>query len=87
MATTLDRLSSKVHEMADHLEGFKVEIIRGVIMMTPVRPFHGETIFQLRDILKPQLPAGWRFITDVASKSPSCALTSRSFPRPKPPRT
>lgn len=67
MATLLDQLSAKVDQLADQLEGYKVEIVRGSIMMSPVRPFHGETIFELWAELKPQLSPQWRLITDVAS--------------------
>lgn len=67
VTTLLDQLSAKVHQLSDQLDGYKVEIVRGSIMMSPVRPVHGETIFELRATLKPQIPSEWRFITDVAS--------------------
>ncbi|WP_236540775.1 Uma2 family endonuclease [Spiractinospora alimapuensis] len=67
MTTLLDQLSAKVHQLADQLDGYKVEIVGGSIMMSPVRPVHGKTIVRLWTELEPQLNPEWALVTDVAS--------------------
>lgn len=61
-----DRLHSQLSRFEDMFPGYRTEIVEGNIMMSPVRPYHNETIWDVRDNLKPQLPADWALISDVA---------------------
>jgi Uma2 family endonuclease len=61
-----DRLHSQLSRFEDMFPGFRMEIVEGAIVMSPVRPYHNETIWGVRDDLKLQLSADWAFISDVA---------------------
>ncbi|MFF3728354.1 Uma2 family endonuclease [Streptomyces erythrochromogenes] len=61
-----DRLHSRLGRYEDMFPGYRTEIVGGAIMTSPVKPHHNETIWDVRDSLKPQLPTGWAFISDVA---------------------
>ncbi|MBZ9597391.1 MULTISPECIES: Uma2 family endonuclease [Streptomyces] len=61
-----DRLHSQLSRFEDMFPGYRTEIVEGAIVMSPVKPHHNETIWDVRDLLKPQLPPGWAFISDVA---------------------
>ncbi|OII61895.1 hypothetical protein BJP40_30105 [Streptomyces sp. CC53] len=62
----IDRLHSQLSRLEDMFPGYRSEIVEGALMMSPVKPHHNETIWEVRDALKPQLPDGWGFISDVA---------------------
>jgi Uma2 family endonuclease len=50
----------------DRTERFKKsEIIGGALVMNSLRPAHGGTMYQLMTQLDRQLPADWRFASDV----------------------
>ncbi len=46
-------------------DGWKAEIIEGEITLSPTRPVHGNTIFQLMSQFLAQLPTGFTAVTDV----------------------
>jgi hypothetical protein len=46
--------------------GYRVEIVEGNIVMSPVRPFNARTIRLLWNQLEPQLSDEWGIISDVA---------------------
>ncbi|ORT59845.1 hypothetical protein BKD26_13015 [Streptomyces sp. CB03238] len=46
--------------------GYRTEIVEGAIVMSPVKPHHNETIWEVRNRLQAQLPSEWWFISDVA---------------------
>ncbi len=59
-----DRLHSQLSRLEDQFPGFRTEIVGGTIMMSPVRPFHGETIFLIQTALR-KLGTEWACISDV----------------------
>ncbi|MFG2298838.1 Uma2 family endonuclease [Streptomyces sp. NPDC048603] len=61
-----ERLHSQLSRFEDMFPGYRVEIVEGAIMMSPVKPHHNETIFEVRNALKAQLSAEWGLISDVA---------------------
>ncbi|MFE2165084.1 Uma2 family endonuclease [Streptomyces sp. NPDC059447] len=61
-----DRLHSQLSRFEDMFPGYRMEIVEGAIMMSPVKPHHNETIFEVRNALKAQLSAEWGLISDVA---------------------
>jgi Uma2 family endonuclease len=60
-----DRLHSQLIRLEDQFPGYRTEIVGGNIMMSPVRPFHGETIFLIQAALR-GLGREWKPISDVA---------------------
>ncbi|MEU6058509.1 Uma2 family endonuclease [Streptomyces sp. NPDC047097] len=60
-----DRLHSQLSRFEDMFPGYRTEIVEGNIMMSPVKPYRQETIWEIRDALKPQLSRDWAFISDV----------------------
>lgn len=62
----LDRLHSQLSRLEDVFSGYKVEIVGGNIVMSPVRPFHGETIRLLWNSLESRLADTWGVVSDVA---------------------
>ncbi|MBO8201561.1 Uma2 family endonuclease [Streptomyces smyrnaeus] len=64
MSSETDRLHSQLSRLEDRFPGYRTEIVGGNIMMSPVRPFHGETIFQIQAALR-QLGGEWRPVSDV----------------------
>ncbi|MFE1312240.1 Uma2 family endonuclease [Streptomyces sp. NPDC058755] len=61
-----DRLHSQLARYEDMFRGYRMEIVEGNIVMSPLRPFHNETIMRLWTQLEPQLSPEWGFISDVA---------------------
>ncbi|MEU3189841.1 Uma2 family endonuclease [Streptomyces sp. NPDC006992] len=61
-----DRLHSQLSRLEDQFPGFRSEIVGGAIVLRPVRPFHGETIRLLENMLVAQLGTEWACISDVA---------------------
>jgi Uma2 family endonuclease len=61
-----DRLHSQLARYEDMFRGYRTEIVEGNIVMSPLRPFHNETIIRLWTQLEPQLGPEWGFISDVA---------------------
>ncbi|MGW2745141.1 Uma2 family endonuclease [Streptomyces sp. NPDC001450] len=61
-----DRLHSQLARYEDMFRGYRMEIVEGNIVMSPLRPFHNETIMRLWTQLEPQLGSEWGFISDVA---------------------
>ncbi|GAA4660455.1 Uma2 family endonuclease [Streptomyces chumphonensis] len=62
----LDRLHSQLSRLEDQFPGYTTEIVEGNIVMSPVRPYHLETIVALWTALKPQLPDGLALMGDVS---------------------
>lgn len=61
-----DRLHSQLARYEDMFRGYRTEIVEGNIVMSPLRPFHNETIVRLWVQLEAQLGQEWAFISDVA---------------------
>jgi len=61
-----DRLHSQLARYEDMFRGYRMEIVEGNIVMSPLRPFHNETIMRLWIQLESQLAEEWAFISDVA---------------------
>jgi Uma2 family endonuclease len=61
-----DRLHSQLARYEDMFRGYRMEIVEGNIVMSPLRPFHNETIMRLWTQLEGQLDPQWGFISDVA---------------------
>lgn len=61
-----DRLHSQLARYEDMFPGYRMEIVEGNIVMSPLRPFHSETIVRLWTELEAQLGREWGFISDVA---------------------
>lgn len=61
-----DRLHSQLARYEDMFRGYRMEIVEGNIVMSPLRPFHNETIMRLWTQLEAQLGPEWGFISDVA---------------------
>ncbi|MCS0602851.1 Uma2 family endonuclease [Streptomyces sp. LP11] len=62
----IDRLHSQLSKLEDMFPGYVTEIVEGSIVMSPLRPFHNETIMRLWAQLEAQLGPEWGFISDVA---------------------
>ncbi|MBW5481244.1 Uma2 family endonuclease [Streptomyces bambusae] len=62
----IERLHSKLSRLEDMFPGYRTELVEGAIVMSPLRPYHNDTVWDVRDSLKGQLPRGWAFISDVA---------------------
>ncbi|MFD7922921.1 Uma2 family endonuclease [Streptomyces sp. NPDC059740] len=62
----LDRLHSQLSRLEGMFPGYRLEIVEGSIMMSPVRPHHAATIRLLWNALEDQVPEGWGFTSDVA---------------------
>jgi len=61
-----DRLHSQLARYEDMFRGYRMEIVEGNIVMSPLKPFHNETIMRLWMQLEAQLDEEWAFISDVA---------------------
>ncbi|MFF4034747.1 Uma2 family endonuclease [Streptomyces sviceus] len=61
-----DRLHSQLARYEDMFRGYRMEIVEGNIVMSPLRPLHNETIVRLWTQLEAQLGQEWGFISDVA---------------------
>ncbi|RCG20866.1 Uma2 family endonuclease [Streptomyces diacarni] len=60
-----DRLHSQLSRLEDQFPGYRMEIVGGNIMMSPVKPFHGRTIRLLENALEAQLGPEWGCMSDV----------------------
>ncbi|MFW5419070.1 Uma2 family endonuclease [Nocardiopsis sp. CNT-189] len=78
MSSVLDRAHFTLRRLGEEIDGYKVEIIRGRIMMSPVRPAHNKTMRLLWNQLDPQVGAEWEFVSDV--KFPFPELDSELCP-------
>ncbi|MGO4458345.1 Uma2 family endonuclease [Streptomyces sp. M-16] len=61
-----DRLHSQLSRFEDMFPGYRMEIVEGAIVMSPLKPHHARTIRQLWNALDAQLSGEWGFISDVA---------------------
>ncbi|MGW1800418.1 Uma2 family endonuclease [Streptomyces sp. NPDC001984] len=61
-----DRLHSQLARYEDMFRGYRMEVVEGNIVMSPLRPFHNETIMRLWTRFEAQLGPEWGFISDVA---------------------
>ncbi|MFJ8012719.1 Uma2 family endonuclease [Streptomyces sp. NPDC096339] len=61
-----DRLHSQLSRFEDMFPGYRMEIVEGAIVMSPLEPHHNETIWELWSALKRQLSGEWGFLSDVA---------------------
>jgi Uma2 family endonuclease len=64
--TELHRVHSQLSRFEDMFPGYRVEIVEGNIVMSPVRPFNARTIRLLWNQLEPQLSDEWGIVSDVA---------------------
>ncbi|MFI2436845.1 Uma2 family endonuclease [Streptomyces sp. NPDC018693] len=62
----IDRLHSQLSRFEDMFPGYRVEIVEGNIMMSPVKPHHAQTIRLVWNALETQVGAEWGFASDVA---------------------
>jgi Uma2 family endonuclease len=62
----LDRLHSQLSRFEDMFPGYRMEIVEGNIMMSPVKPHHAETIRLVWNALRDQVGEEWGFTSDVA---------------------
>jgi Uma2 family endonuclease len=67
MTATLEQAAPVLLELDLPERYKKVEIIGGVVVMSPLRAAHGQTIFQLQTQLARQLPDEFWFVYDVAT--------------------
>lgn len=70
MSAVLDHAHSLLRRFDGEFDGYKVEIIRGDIMMSPVRPVHTKTMVRLWRQLETMVGPEWEFISDVRSPFP-----------------
>ncbi|MFE4260464.1 Uma2 family endonuclease [Streptomyces sp. NPDC056883] len=61
-----DRLHSQLSRFEDMFPGYRMEIVEGNIVMSPLKPHHARTIRLLWNTLEDQIPPEWGFISDVA---------------------
>ncbi|MEU9146283.1 Uma2 family endonuclease [Streptomyces sp. NPDC048349] len=61
-----DRLHSQLSRFEDMFPGYRMEMVEGAIVMSPLKPHHNATIWELWSALKPQLQGEWGFLSDVA---------------------
>jgi Uma2 family endonuclease len=61
-----ERLHSQLTRYEGMFPGYRMEIVEGNIVMSPVRPFHNETIMLVWGQLAAQLDAEWGLMSDVA---------------------
>ncbi|MCF3182829.1 Uma2 family endonuclease [Streptomyces polychromogenes] len=61
-----DRLHSQLSRFEDMFPGYRMEIVEGAIVMSPLKPHHARTIWLLWNTLEAQLSVEWGFISDVA---------------------
>ncbi len=61
-----DRLHSQLSRFEDMFPGYRMEIVEGAIVMSPLKPHHGRTIRLLWNDLEAQLGPDWGFLSDVA---------------------
>ncbi|MFG2999256.1 Uma2 family endonuclease [Streptomyces sp. NPDC048340] len=61
-----DRLHSQLSRFEDMFPGYRMEIVEGAIVMSPLKPHHNATIWALWTALRAQLPDDWGFLSDVA---------------------
>lgn len=61
-----ERLHSQLSRFEDMFPGYRMEIVEGNIVMSPLKPAHNATIWALWTALKPQLSDDWGFLSDVA---------------------
>jgi Uma2 family endonuclease len=64
--TEFRRVHSQLTRFEDMFPGYRIEIVEGNIVMSPVRPFHARTIRELWNQLEAQLSDEWAVISDVA---------------------
>ncbi|MFD9518918.1 Uma2 family endonuclease [Streptomyces sp. NPDC059979] len=62
----IDRLHSQLSRFEDMFPGYRMEIVEGAIVMSPLKPHHGRTIRLLWNDLEAQLGPDWGFLSDVA---------------------
>ncbi|MFB0627869.1 Uma2 family endonuclease [Streptomyces sp. AB3(2024)] len=61
-----DRLHSQLSRFEDMFPGYRMEIVEGAVVMSPLKPHHNATIWALWTTLRSQLPDDWGFLSDVA---------------------
>ena len=63
----LDRLHSQLSRFEDMFPGYRMEIVEGNIMMSPVKPHHAKTIWS--DPISPSSGAARHLLADGEKKS------------------
>ncbi|WP_225835322.1 Uma2 family endonuclease [Streptomyces sp. NK08204] len=66
MTVSDDRLHSQLSRFEDMFPGYRMEIVEGNIMISPVKPHHAQTIRLVWNALEVQVAAEWGFASDVA---------------------
>ncbi|MEU2390662.1 Uma2 family endonuclease [Streptomyces sp. NPDC007369] len=61
-----DRLHSQLSRFEDMFPGYRMEMVEGAIVLSPLKPHHASTIRLLWNTLEAQLSDDWGFISDVA---------------------
>ncbi|MFE9566263.1 Uma2 family endonuclease [Streptomyces sp. NPDC006487] len=61
-----ERLHSQLSRFEDMFPGYRMEIVEGAIVMSPLKPHHARTIRLLWNTLEAQISPEWGFISDVA---------------------
>ncbi|MEV5974254.1 hypothetical protein [Streptomyces sp. NPDC051921] len=61
-----DRLHSQLARFEDMFRGYRMEIVEGNIVMSPLKPHHAQTIRRVWNALEAQLSDEWGFLSDVA---------------------
>ncbi|MFE9478250.1 Uma2 family endonuclease [Streptomyces spororaveus] len=61
-----DRLHSQLSRFEDMFPGYRMEIVEGAVVISPLKPHHARTIRLLWNVLEAQVSADWGFISDVA---------------------
>ncbi|MDA2804871.1 Uma2 family endonuclease [Nocardiopsis suaedae] len=69
MSADLDRARATLRPLGDGVRGYKAEVVRGRIVLSPVRPFHKRTAFSLWGMLERRLGAERRCIGGVGISS------------------
>ncbi|MCC9708981.1 Uma2 family endonuclease [Streptomyces sp. MNU76] len=61
-----DRMHAQLSRLEDMFPGYLTEIVEGSMMLSPVRPFHGQTVLGVWTSLEEQLAPDWALVSDVA---------------------
>ncbi|MGW2257972.1 Uma2 family endonuclease [Streptomyces sp. NPDC001780] len=61
-----ERLHSQLSRFEDMFPGYRTEIVEGNIVMSPVKPHHGQTIRRVWNALEDQVADEWGITSDVA---------------------
>lgn len=60
------RLHSQLSRFEDMFPGYRMEMVEGAIVLSPLKPHHAETLRRVWNVLETQLSPDWGFLSDVA---------------------